>query len=420
MISLLFIVLLILFLLGCALVSASETALFSLSSMKIKIYKEDKDTRKKLISHLLSNPNELLVTLMMFFILMNILVQNVCANLFGDSSNWWLNVGVPFGLTLILGEVVPKSIGLASNEKISYYSAVWVSKLMRFLLPVRKILNIISTYVGRVLFFFLRKEESISVEELEHALKTSTAHGVLNKEEADLAAGYLHLQRTSVKTLMRPREEILFYDLDMTLDELVALFVDQECSRIPVCEGSLDNVIGIITSRQFFLHRLELRQPEDLKGILQKPFFVPETMLAASLLKNFYEKKQTLAVVVDEYGSLTGLITLEDLVEVVIGEIADRRDEKKRYTRAGPDVIIASGKLELHELENIFGVPLESSHQMLTVGGWLTEQMGDIPKTGTKYVTGDFLFHVLSSDLTRVRRVYIRYIKNQPTLKKGS
>ena len=138
-------------------------------------------------------------------------------------------------------------------------------------------------------------------------------------------------------------------------------------------------------------------------------------MTAESLMQQMYQKKESLAVVVDEYGSISGIIAFEDLVEVVVGEIVDRRDTKSLYTKSKSDVIIASGKLELSELEEIFPVTLYSPNNMVTIGGWLTEQLGDIPKAGTKYVTNDFLFHVLASDATRVRRVYIRRLSSKNT-----
>ncbi|MCB1110790.1 MAG: HlyC/CorC family transporter, partial [Chlamydiia bacterium] len=125
------------------------------------------------------------------------------------------------------------------------------------------------------------------------------------------------------------------------------------------------------------------------------------------------------AVVVDEYGSVSGLITLEDLVETVVGQIADRRDEKSHYTQASSDIIIASGKLELIEFEEIFDYHLESPNNMATIGGWLTEVLGDIPKSGTKIERHGFLFHVLASDVNRVRRIYIRRLKSAKRKKDG-
>ena len=191
------------------------------------------------------------------------------------------------------------------------------------------------------------------------------------------------------------------------------MFVDQQCSRIPVCRDNLDKVVGIITGYLFFLHRDKIHTPEDLVPILTKPFFVPETMHASVLIRQMYKRQESLALVVDEYGSITGLISLEDLVETVIGEIADARDTKSHYTRSGQDILIASGKLELAEFEEIFGVALLSENNRVTLGGWLTEQWGDIPKTGTKIHSNGFLFHVLSADLKRVRMIYVRRLESK-------
>jgi magnesium and cobalt exporter, CNNM family len=390
--------------------SASETALFSLSSMQVKVFKQESDKKKVLIATLLSNPRDLLITIIMLNIVVNILIQNVVSSLFGDFSGWALNVGVPLALTLIFGEVMPKSIGLANNTVIAIKVAPWMARLQRLLLPLRRLLTSVTNIISRLIFFFLKKEHEISVDELKHALTTSRSYKVLNEDEAELAAGFLDLEEATVEQLMRPREEILFFDIGDPLSDLIALFVDRECSRIPVCKGNLDQVLGIMTSRLFFLHRPAIHHSADLLAFLQKPFYVPESLGAKALLKQMYEKKLSLATVVDEYGSVSGLISLEDLVETVVGEIVDRRDEKSRYTRSSDEVIIASGKLELSEFEEIFHVPLVSKH-MFTLGGWLTEQLGDIPKTGTKYVTKDFLFQVLAADPNRVRRVYVRKLK---------
>ncbi len=191
-------------------------------------------------------------------------------------------------------------------------------------------------------------------------------------------------------------------------------FVDQECSRLPVCDQSLQNILGIISAEQFLLHREDIEHPEDLQPFLRKPFFVPDTTPARKLMRQFGQRMDVMAMVVDEYGTVVGLITREDLVEVVVGNITDRRDPHNQYTRAGEDVIIASGKLELSELEDIFGIPIHSPMNMVTLGGWLCEMIGDIPKSGTKYETADFLFQVLAADPNRVRRVYVRRLTPHP------
>lgn len=381
--------------------------------MKVKVFKQDPDRRKQITAQLLEHPRDLLVTLIMLNISVSILLQNVAASIFGESSGWLLNVGVPLLLTLVFGEVIPKSLALANNEKIAYRVAPILKVVQTILLPIGRNLTKITNITSRIMFFFLRQEKVISIDELQHTLRTSKQYGVLNEDEAELVRGYLNLQERTVKELMRPRDEVIFFSTDEPLSKLIHLFVDQEVSRLPVCIENLENMQGIISSRLFFLHLNKMKTTEDLLSILKKPFYVPEMTEAETLLEQLYEKQESIAIVVDEYGSISGIITLEDLVEVVVGEIVDRRDEKSRYTKSGEDVIIASGKLELTEFEEIFNTSLESQNHMVTIGGWLTEQLGDIPKSGTKFVNKDFLFHILASDQTRVRRVYIRRLRKK-------
>jgi CBS domain containing-hemolysin-like protein len=407
------ILLLVVLMLGSALFSASETSLFSLSSHKVKAYKQGKDSSKQLVAQLLASPRDLLVTIIMLNVAVNIFIQNVSSALFGETANGILNVAVPLGLTLIFGEVIPKSIGLENNEKISCRVAPFLFSLQKLLLPLGRILVKMTNQISRVLFFFLRKEQEISIDELQHALRTSRDSGVLHKDEAELVRGYLALQESTVKERMRPREEVLYFDLDEPLSKLIHLFVDQECSRIPICKQGLDQILGVVTSRLFFLHRESIHTSEGLAAILEKPFFVPEAASAKTLLRQFYDRQESFAMVVDEYGSVSGIVALEDLVETVIGEIVDRRDEKNLYTLSGENVVIASGKMELSELEKLFDVTLTSENNMVTVGGYLIEKMGDIPKSGTQYMTEEFLFQVLAAEPTRVRRVYIRHLKRK-------
>ncbi|CCB89325.1 hemolysin family protein [Simkania negevensis] len=406
------IIVLMLLIIGSAVLSASETALFSLSSMRVRAYRYGNDPRGKLISKLLSEPRKLLVTILMLNVLMNILVQNVVSGLFGTFSSWLFTVGLPLALTLIFGEVIPKTIAYPMNNWIAYRVAPFIRIMEWIVKPVRDVITFLTSGISRFFFFFLKHEKEISIEELKYALRTSKETGTVSQEEATLVRGYLNLEEDLVKELMCPRGEVLFFDINEPLSKLVHLFVDEECTRIPVCNRSLENILGVMTSGSFFLHQSRIKTAHDLVPFLRKPFFIPESTLCRSALKQCYEKEETMMIVVDEYGSISGLLTLEDLVETVIGQIADRRDQKSHYSQSSQDIVIASGKLELTEFEEIFDYHLESPNNMATIGGWLTEELGDIPKSGTKYQTRDFLFHVLSSDVNRVRRVYIRRLRH--------
>jgi CBS domain containing-hemolysin-like protein len=390
-----------------AYISAAEIALFSLPPAKIKAYQYEKNPTKRLIAKLVMRSLDLIVTVFIVNTLINILLQNVFSNFFANNS-WWLKVGVPLFLILFLGEILPKYTAMLKNEKIALHIAPTINILMNLLKPIRQLVVDITIPISRVLFFFLRKSETISEDELIHVLKTSEETGIIKPEEADLVSGFITLQNAQVKELMWPREDVLFYDINEPLSKLTYLFADQQCTRLPVCDNDLDHVLGIINATQYLIHREKIQDPIDLKPWLSKPFYLPENTSADVLFKRFEEKDEYLALVVNEYGVVTGLVTSEDVVEEIIGDIIDRRDQNPLYTRPSDNVIIASGKLELSEFNDIFGVSLESPNNMLTIGGWLIEQLGDIPKSGRKFENDLFLFHVLSSEPNRVKKIYIR------------
>jgi CBS domain containing-hemolysin-like protein len=408
-------ILLFLFLLFLILISAflsgSETALFSLSPLSLRIYHSSANLKQRIVAHLMERPRDLLVTILILNVLANILIQNTVSTVFDQFPNWSLKVGVPFALTLIFGEVLPKSIALPYNSVIAPRVVTPISFLMRLLTPVRKLFTSIASFSSRMIFFFLREEKAPSANELRHIVKISIESGVLSSSEADLINGALDLKEATVKELMRPRDEMLFYNLDDPLSTLNSLFVFQHLSRIPVCKGDIDHLLGILSSDQFFLHQETILESRDLIKILKKAYFVPESTRGWSLLQILREHDESMAIVVDEYGSISGLITQEDLIETIVGEISDLRSENSFFTRSGPDVIIASGKLELSQFEEIYGIPLQSENAV-TLGGWLIEQLGDIPAAGVNYATDDFLFYVLAADPNRIRRIYVRRIKS--------
>lgn len=404
----LLIFLMILFALFSGYFSAAQTALLSLSSMQIKSYRQSGEPRKMMIALLVSRPRDLLTTLFMLDILVNILVQNFASILFGEKASWTLKVGVPLVLTLLVGEIVPKSLAFAHRTQVASFVAPSVSLIARLTAPLRNFLIRVTSLISHFLFFFLKKEEEISDEELHHVLEKSQEQGVLAKEEREFIDGYLSLQEASVKEVMRPREDVLIFSLDEPISKLTHLFIEESITRIPVCKKDFETLQGIITAREYLLHRDYIHTSSDLLPYLKKPFFVPETTKARLLLKQMAAKEEALAIVVSEYGSLSGLITKEDLIEQVVGEIVDKREEQELYTRYGKDVLIASGKLELHEIEELFHVSLESKTNQVTVGGLLTELHGDIPKLGEQILHQGILFKVLAADAKRVKSVYIR------------
>lgn len=393
--------------------SGSESALFSLSAVKLKSYQSSSDPKKQLIAKLLARPQDLLVTIFMLNTLVNILLQNSAAHFFGEYASWGLKVGVPLVLTLIFGELLPKYVGLQTNESFAYLVAPSVNILQNIFKPIRKATIAITSPISRLLFFFLKKEPEISREELKHILDTSEQYGVFSTEEGELIEGYLELQDSDVKELMNPRDDIAYYCMKEPISKLTYLFIDSKHSRIPVCANNLDEILGVINAQDFFVYRDELTSPPQLLPLLIKPMYVPELLPARQLLRRFLEQKQHLALVVDEHRSVSGLITYADLLQLVLGESADERDKERLFTQAGSNEIIASGKLELEEFNEIFGSQLVSPNNMVTIGGWLIERLGEIPKGGTKYEFEGYLFHVLAATPSRVKRLYIRKLRKE-------
>ncbi len=395
--------------------SGSETALFSLPPTKTKTFSDSRDRRKQLVATLLKHPRDLLVTVFLLNTIVNILLQNTASSMFGQYASWTLKVGVPLVLTLVFGEIIPKYLGMINNVAIALFTAPLITAIHEWIAHIRRAIIAVTAPVTRTLFFFLKEEESISKEELRHVLRTSEQDGVLLTEEADLVWGYLNFQESSVREIMWPRVDILAYDLDEPLTKLIHLFVDLECSRVPVYKDSLDELSGIINANDFFLERDNIKTPDQLIPILRKPLFVPENSPAKALLQKFKETREYVALVVDQYGVITGIVSQEDILEMVIGDITDIRDQEQLYVRSGENEIIANAKLDLMEFNEIFQSNLESDFNMVTLGGWLTEKLGEIPTGGCKFETDEFIFQVLAADPNRIKKVYVRKRKGKGT-----
>lgn len=388
--------------------SLTEVSFFSLSPMQVKVYRNSENPRYRLIATLLANPRALIVTVFLMNTFFNIMLQNVASDIFSSFGGWTLRVILPLVITLIFCEVIPKNLGLIKNTQFSYYVAPAVNFFQNITEPVRRFIVAVTNPISRILFFYLKKAEGISREELRHTLTASEEYGILHPEEAEFVWGYLNLQEASVKEVMRQKDDILYYQTTEPLSKLIHLFADQQCSRVPVCSNGIQSVIGIISAKQFFVNKKKIKEPSDLLKFLAKPFFVPESTPVRLLLKRFEEHNEKIALVVDEYGVLSGLITHEDIAELIIGEIEDLRDQELLFTRAGQNEIIADGRMELSEFTEIFEEDLRSPSNMVTIGGWLIEQLGEIPKSGREYETDKFLFHVLASEPNRIKKVYIR------------
>lgn len=420
MITTLLIILILLLTIASAFCSLSEIALFSLSSSKIKSYRHQQDPKKRLIAKLLKQSKSLLVTIFFLNTVVNILVQNITSDLFDPiSASWELKVGVPLVLVLIFGELLPKYLGLLYNEKISVFAAPFYEWFQSHTSMLRNAITSVANFFSRVLFFYLKVEKPLSQDELEHLLETSEGRGIVHKEEAKLLQGYLSLEGKCAKDLMMPRNTLPYYDIELPLSKLIFLFSEKKLSNVLICRGSIDNFLGLLNAGEFFIKKNQIHTPEDLLKLVYRPFFVPETTSLKLLLEQFESRDAKLAIVVDEYGAISGMIPKYDLIAEIAKPVTPLHEMAPEYTRVAKDAIIASGTMPLDDLTELFGQELESVYHPVTIGGYLTEMLGCIPHSGTTYQTGTLFFRILSADNTHIRKVYIQQLASQERGQRG-
>lgn len=395
--------------LASAYCSCSEVAFFSLPASKIRSFRSHTDTRKQRVGRILSRSKSLLVTVFMYNTIVNVLLQNTSSDLFAAaSSGWLLKVGLPLVLVLFLGELIPKYYGLIHNEKIALKLAPSIEWLEWLITPLRIVITRISYVLSRLFFFFLKAEPALSKEELAHILQSSEGKGILHKDEAELIYGVLNLEDKQINELMWQRSEMPVYNIDEPISKLIHLFSEQKLSEVALFEMPQEKMLGVIRVRDFFIKRAEISKGHDLLKILRKPNYVPETTTANAVLEQLRVRNCDSAWVVDEYGTTCGMITEQDLLAEVVRSTKKSADTKPDYERIGDDTIVANGTMPLDDVRSIFNAPLESDHHMVTIGGYITEKLGTIPSAGNEYQEDNLYMRILSSDNTRVRKVYIQ------------
>jgi CBS domain containing-hemolysin-like protein len=263
--------------------------------------------------------------------------------------------------------------------------------------------------------------ESVTSRELEYLIEQGARHGSLDETKEQLLSSVLAFTETMVKEIMMPRTQVIALDESASYDEVMKLVEETELSRIPVYRGSLDEVVGILYVK---LLLVDVRKGIDpakfqLQRYLRPPFFVPEVMKVSKLLTEMQRRKTHLAIVVDEFGGTSGIVTLEDVVEEIVGEIHDESDvEEKRIKVLSDGVVMADGSVPLRELEEHLGVDFPEEGDYETLGGFLTATAGRVPPPGSLVVWGGLTFTVKQADDRRVLKVEIaRKPENKPEAK---
>jgi putative hemolysin len=413
-------------LLGNGFFSGSEIALLSAKRGEIEALINQGNHRAVRVKHLQDDPDTLLATVQIGVTLMGTLagvlggylaklyVEPVVArSAFGAwvapavAATIVVGAGIVY-VELVLGELVPKAVALRYTTTVSLLVSGPVRLFERLSRPLIAILKG-STRAVLLLFGIgdVGRRTFVSEEEIKHLVKEGREQGVLDQTEMELIHSVFEFSDTPVKKVMIPRPKIFALDVNASPDEAERLIVESGFSRVPVYQEGADDFIGVVYIKDA-LRLLERRQPLVLRKILQPVHFVPETKKVGALLKELQKRRAHLAMVVDEHGSVTGLVTMEDLLEEIVGEIQDEYDwEERPVERLRDGSLVVEGTTPASELREAHHIPIPVSDEFDTVAGFMLNSLGSVPRGGEVVGVEDYRLTVVDVEKNRISKVKI-------------
>jgi len=363
--------------------SGSETALMSLDSLRVKYLAEKDRPGARQLAKLLDRPDSLLSAILVGNNLVNIMVSVFATTLFIDffgQRGELLTILVLTPLLLVFAEVCPKTYAAQYPEKISFAVLHPIRFFMWLLRPVTWLVS----GVSKLLTHFLHGDVDrplISEDEIRSIIEYGEHAGAVGKEKRRMLHGVIDLSEIRVRDVMVPRTEVVGIEVNTSFTEVVKLAAQAHHSRFPVYAKDLDNVVGIIHSKEI-LSYLDRPGEFSLSELARPPYFVPEAKPIEALMQALRTKHLHLAVVVDEYGGVEGICTLEDIVEEIVGEIQDEYDEEEiLVTKIGPGLYLVDGSVVIRYINRRYGLALSEEH-VNTLAGFLLDKIGSIPEEG--------------------------------------
>lgn len=320
-----------------------------------------------------------------------------------------LIVVVPIAyLTLVLGELVPKSLALRFSEQIAFFVALPLDTLARGTSVLVKILTKSST---TVLWLFGGKDTGtpsfISEEEVKSLIREGTARGIFDETERELIHSVFEFADTPVRAVMVPRTEIHAIDINAEPDEVMRNFIESGFSRLPVYDQDMDQIVGVLYNKDVF-RALQQNKPIVLNNLMHPPFFVPSSLPISQLLKDLQRRRMAAAIVVNEFGEVEGMATLEDVLEEIVGEIRDEYDAEERgpVERLPDGSLVVDGAALLKDLKSDYDLPFEETSDYRTLAGFVLAKLKRIPRGGEKIESDNYRLTIV--DVERRRIVKIR------------
>jgi gliding motility-associated protein GldE len=405
----------IIFLLFCtAMVAAAEVALFSLSKKDLSDLSQNNPPKHNVIHQLLGKPKKLLATIL----IANNFLHIAVVVLFSFSLDKLFSmIAIPvvkFGvevllvtfLILLFGEVLPKVYASRNNVKFASFIAFPILFLNRILSPISYPLRGISSFIQEKLG---KQKTNFSVDHLSQALELTSTEETTH-EEQKLLEGIVSFGNTDTKQVMSPRIDIFALEIDAPFSEILPKVIDKGYSRIPVYEDNIDNIKGVLFVKDLIPYINS--EDFDWKTLLREPFFVPENKKLDDLLKDFQSMKSHLAIVVDEYGGTSGLVSLEDVIEEIVGDISDEFDEENiSYSQIDEKNFLFDGKINLKDFFRVIPVNEDifenRKGEAETLAGFILELLGNFPKKGQKIAFENCLFTIVILDKKRIKQIKV-------------
>jgi len=396
-----------------AMLSGSESAFFSLKISDIKEITEKHKTSSSPVLYLYQRPKLLLATILIANTVFNILFAVIGATLLSNINfagnallELFINVILLTFIIVLIGEVVPKVYAAHNNIAFANFMAYPLLILSRILYPFSIVLARTTNLFERN----IQKVHNVSISDLKSAIEM-TSEEETSQEEKKILKGIISFGNTYVKQIMTSRMDVKAHDINTPFDQLINFINRNQYSRVPVYNGSFDRIEGILYIKDLLAH-LNEGTGFDWKPLIKEPYFVPEMKKIDLLLQEFKQKKVHMAIVVDEYGGTAGIVTMEDILEEIVGDINDEFDEDEVfYSKIDDDNYIFDGKTALTDVVRVMDIGDESFEAIRgeaeSIGGLVVELSGRIPRPKEKIEFEDFIFTVELSDRRRVRRVKV-------------
>lgn len=397
-----------------AIVSGAEVAFFSLSQKEIEDVLQENNPKGKIISNLLDRPKKLLATLLVannFFnigvvILFSFIGRNIFKDVVSDSLKFLLEVILVTFLILLFGEILPKVYASRNNIKFAKRVAYPIAFLDKLLSPVSLPMRAVTLYLHNKLG---KQKTNFSVDQLSQALELTDSEGT-SSEEQKILEGIVSFGNTDTKQVMSPRIDIFALEISETFAEIYPKIIETGFSRIPVYRDNIDQIEGVLFVKDLLPH---IDKTEfDWTTLIREAFFVPENKKLDNLLKDFQSLKSHLAIVVDEYGGTSGLVSLEDVIEEIVGDISDEfDDEHLNFSQIDENNFLFEGKINLKDFYRIIDVDedlFESRKgEAETLAGFILEILGNFPKKNQKIAFENCVFTIETVDNKRIKQIKV-------------